>query len=182
MDISKKAFERINAKLPVSQSQLIEIDVNILCLLARLDRLSKKKLPEWCWEKYKPVYEFLCKENNIDHAKLIEAFDNDMSKKAYEAIEETMRLIKPLQFEHEDLKKAFDLLHDIWNEQRRRNAELEIQLKGQEKKKYRIEIPKDKLKRLMLKYSNNWTKIAKELKNCDADTAHTRAKDYGLTK
>ena len=43
-------------------------------------------------------------------------------------IEKIEQLIELLKSEHKDLKKAFEILHDLWNEQRFKNREYEIQM------------------------------------------------------
>ena len=43
-------------------------------------------------------------------------------------IEKIEQLIELLKSEHKDLKKAFEILHDLWNEQRVKNREYQIQM------------------------------------------------------
>jgi hypothetical protein len=52
-----------------------------------------------------------------------EYFENNLT-----AFEEIRHLIEPLESENNDLKKAFDKLHDMWNEERFKKAEFENQI------------------------------------------------------
>jgi hypothetical protein len=52
-----------------------------------------------------------------------EYFENNLA-----VFEEIKQLIEPLVSENKDLKKAFDKLHDMWNEERFKKAEFENQI------------------------------------------------------